>query len=265
MGDEGGQAGTGSRASPTAEQGMKANRGMKPVLSRRTLRRARRAIFFTATALVLSLPLTLPSDGIATGTLPHWYGNGKLIVGSLQIKKSRAWMTFQVSGTEIACAEKERFGGVITNPVSGAAGTANLRAAEQRKPCQQGVCPPGPCYFFRVGLPSQSHLALDPPKPGVRDVMEGVTVSIVGECCKRTETYSASFTGAVEPKVGNGVLEFESEPLSGTETTRTCVEFNATEEKCERYEESSRPATLTVTSNLPLKGKSKKYSKITAG
>lgn len=186
--------------------------------------------------LLLSIASLLASAGFATmpmaaqaGSTPHWYSEGKLIVGEAVPVKTSGKLTFDLTqfGATVTCKVKDTE--TITNPATGAPGTDEMTTFK----LSGCATPKGAVSICKttieviaLGLPWKTHLVVEPP-PTIRDVIEGVVLEFR---CKKGMSYG-TFSGTLSPKVGNSVLEFEGgAALSG--------EFG----------------TVTVTGNDKLKG-----------
>ncbi len=157
----------------------------------------------------------------SAGATPHWFSDGKLITAEVVPVKTAGTLTFDLTqfGATVTCKVKDNE--TITNPASGGPGTDEMTTFALTG-CKTPVGAVGTCKtkteVIALGLPWATHLALEPPAPGVRDVFEGVALEFR---CKKGMNYGI-FTGTLSPKVGNSVLEFEGgRELSGVFGTVT--------------------------------------------
>jgi hypothetical protein len=200
--------------------------------------RRRRGFLAALAAALLAPALALAAPAQAA---PHWYGGGKLIVGSASVisKDKIGSLVFHfATGGSVSCAVRARE--TVTDPSGGGAGTDEVTQFKTKMCLEQTA---GPCtreyHFNPVGLPWHSQLAEEPPKPGIRDVITGVSIEVT--CSKEGAKGGKGgeslgiYRGTLNAKVGASALEFEgAEGLTGG---------------------ASGP--LTVTGNHFLKGKGK--------
>jgi hypothetical protein len=147
---------------------------------------------------------------------PHWYSEGKLVGGQPVHVKTAGTLTFDLTqfGVPVTCKVKDT--DVIVNPASGGPGTDEM-IAFKLSGCKvpagvANICSTKVEIIARA-LPWHTHLAEEPPAPGIRDVIEGVQLEVR---CKKGKNYGI-FMGTLNPKVGNSVLEFEGgAELKGT-------------------------------------------------
>jgi hypothetical protein len=155
---------------------------------------------------------TLPSAAAAAP--PHWFSEGKLVGSETVPVKTYGKLIFHLTqfGGVVECKVKDSE--TITNPPTGGPGTDEMLAFRLMG-CKSLPGTPPICTtkieVIALGLPWHTHLAEEPPAPGVRDVFEGVALEFR---CKKGMNYGV-FSGRLNPKVGNSVLEFEGEQLSG--------------------------------------------------
>lgn len=159
-----------------------------------------------ATALLTMVPVAAQA-----APTPHWFSDGKLIVGQSVVVKTAGVLTFNLTqfGVKVRC--KVIDSDTITNPASGGPGTDEMTAFRLTGCKESGttkICKKK-MEVIAHGLPWLTHLTEAPPAPGVRDVIEGVALEF--RCAKGPVLGTA--TGLLKPKVGNSVLEFEAESL----------------------------------------------------
>jgi hypothetical protein len=151
---------------------------------------------------------------------PHWLADGKLVTRPLKVNSSlpRESLTFNFSppgAGSITCTVIEKQ--IVIDPSGGEAGTGELRAFSARTCEPEDEAAESLCgeefHVDPVGLPWRSHLALEPPAPGVRDVLEGVGIEV--RCTKlfakggKGGRSLGVYKGTLNAKVGTNVLEFE--------------------------------------------------------
>jgi hypothetical protein len=181
--------------------------------------RLRRGFLPALAAALLAPALTLAAPAQAA---PHWYGGGKLIVGSASVisKDKIGSLAFHfATGGSASCAVIARE--TVTNPPGGGAGTDEVTQLKTKMCIEETA---GPCpreyHFNPVGLPWRSQLGEEPPKPGIRDVITGVGIEVT--CSKEGAKGGkggeslGTYSGTLNAKVGASVLEFEgAEGLTG--------------------------------------------------
>jgi hypothetical protein len=229
----------------------------------------RNARWLSALALV-AIAVSMAAMAAAAQAAPHWYGNGKLIPGSLRLSVAKETTKGPRPGFGgVRCVGL--LGGTITNPASGEAGLDELSYSYRiRKNGNANHCGTRCGGSWIISRLPRSRLALEASAPGIRDVMEGVEIEVEQEynCPEEPPKggeggevrIAGIYKGTLKPRVGEGVLEFEGEKLEGEEIGE-CVEFGR--EECVSYNEVRTPAVITVTGAQLLKGRGK-YKKITA-
>jgi hypothetical protein len=155
------------------------------------------------------------------GPTPHWFSDGKLIGPEIVTVKTAGTLTFDLTqfGATVTCKVKDEE--TIANPAAGGPGTDEMTLFKLSA-CKTPVGAVSLCKtkmeVIALALPWASHLTVEPPAPGVRDVLEGVALEFR---CKKGMNYGV-FSGGLSPKVGNSVLEFEGgAALSGVFGTVT--------------------------------------------
>jgi hypothetical protein len=139
---------------------------------------------------------------------PHWYSDGKLIVGQAVPVRTSGTLTFDVTqfGAIVTCKVKDE--DTISNPASGGPGTDELLTFKLSG-CKTPPGGPSICStkieIIAHNLPWHTRLAVEPPAPGVRDVIEGIQLEFR---CRKGMNYGI-FAGTLNPRVGNSLLEFE--------------------------------------------------------
>ncbi len=154
--------------------------------------------------LAMAALATMPLAAQA-GPTPHWFSEGKLIVGEAVPVKTAGKLTFDLTqfGAMVTCKVKDTE--TITNPPTGAPGTDEMTSFKLSG-CATPVGTPSICTtkieVIALGLPWPTQLVSEPP---IRDVIAGVALEFR---CKKGMSYGV-FTGTLSPKVGKSVLEFE--------------------------------------------------------
>jgi len=158
----------------------------------------------TATLLVLAVPAL-------AGPPNHWFSNGKLIGPETVHVKTTGTLTFDLTqfGVTLECKVKDLDN--ISNPASGGPGTDEMTTFKltgcKEAPGQPLLCPaPSVMEVRALALPWATHLAEEPPAPGVRDLIEGISLEF--RCSKKGKVFGV-VTGTLNPKVGNSVFEYE--------------------------------------------------------
>ncbi|HEV3033333.1 MAG TPA: hypothetical protein VGX72_00965 [Solirubrobacteraceae bacterium] len=146
--------------------------------------------------------------------VPRWLSNGKEIGPETVTVKTSGTLTFDLTqfGVDVTCkvTDVEK----ISNPASGGPGLDEMTTFKLTGCKETGPAPlcATAMEVTAHNLPWHSHLALEPPAPGVRDAIEGIELSFK---CKKGKSFG-TFRGSLSPKVGNSVLEFEGgKGLSG--------------------------------------------------
>jgi hypothetical protein len=154
---------------------------------------------------------TLPANA---EPVPRWLSDGKEIGQGLVTVKTSGTLTFDLTqlGVDVTCkvTDVEK----ISNPASGGPGLDEMTTFKLTGCKETGPAPlcATAMEVTAHGLPWHSHLAIEPPAPGIRDVIEGIELSFK---CKKGKSFG-TFKGSLDPKVGNSVLEFEGgKGLSG--------------------------------------------------
>lgn len=162
-------------------------------------------VWLLALAAYAAIPLVAQAE-----PPPQWLSEGKPIGVQPVTVKTSGKLTFSITqfGVKVTCKVTDR--DVITNPPTGAPGTDEMKTFKLSG-CKAGkkernICAPGALEIVAVGLPWLTHLALIPPNPGVRDVIENMALEF--RCSKGGATLG-TITATPFPKVGNSVLEFE--------------------------------------------------------
>ncbi len=141
-------------------------------------------------------------------SLPHWLSDGQPISTKPVKVKTAGTLKLGLTqfGITITCKVKDVE--EISNNVDGL-GVDEMTVFKLSgcKPPKGTVsrCAPGKFEVIALALPWQSHLAVT-SAPGIRDVIEGVTLQI--KCSGGAEF--GTWSGTLQPKVGNSVLEFEA-------------------------------------------------------
>jgi hypothetical protein len=167
-------------------------------------------------APVLAIAASAATPVVAqAGPTPHWFSDGKLITNEIVHVKTAGTLTFNLTqfGVMVTCKVKDSE--TITNPPTGGPGTDEMLTFKLSG-CRGAVGGPILCptkiEVIAHGLPWPTHLAVEPPAPGIRDVIEGIALEFR---CKKGTVFGTA-TGTLNPKVGNSVLEFEGgKALSG--------------------------------------------------
>jgi hypothetical protein len=148
-------------------------------------------------ALLAALAV-LASAGIARTAepAPHWFVEGKLLVGSLTINsKGRLALTVYRAGPRVVCTVFDTE--TIANPSNGEAGTDEMTSFSLQR-CKGG------CGASAAGLPWHSHLVVDSKRRVIRDEIEGVELSV---SCQQT----GPFTAGVRPIIRNSALHWREQ------------------------------------------------------
>jgi hypothetical protein len=173
----------------------------------------------TASVLALLAVGATPAASRAE-TGPHWFGEGKLLVGEPIHVKGKITTLFSLNfrpsepETDYECFGRNSLN--ISNPPGGGPGIDEI-VTFRLMSCTE-VRNPGRCEsiinkVIPLGLPWRGHLAVEPPKQ-VIDVFEGVTLELT--CNKHS--FRGVFSGTLHPEFFEGrELAFggEAEVLSG--------------------------------------------------
>jgi hypothetical protein len=167
-------------------------------------------------ASLLALAALAAAPAAQAAPIPHWYSEGKLIVGETVPVKSSGTLTFFLTqyGVKISCKVTDTE--TIENPAAGGPGQ-DLMTSFRLSRCKPGrgernICEPTSLEIVALGLSWKTHLAIEPPAPGVRDVIEGIALEFK---CSAGPVLGV-VTGTLNPKVGNSVLAFAGgKALSG--------------------------------------------------
>jgi len=167
---------------------------------------AKRLLAGLTPMLLVAASMTIPAAAQAE-PIVHWFSDGKLITGQPVTVKTSGSLTFDLTqfGAMVTCKVKDIE--TISNPASGGPGVDEMltfRLSGCSTPVGGTKLCPGKIEVIALGLPWHSHLAVLPPAPGIRDVLEGVAIEIR---CKKGKSYV--FAGNLSPQVGFSVLEFE--------------------------------------------------------